>query len=468
MRALLSVSLIICFSLLTFGQSDNLSSVLRFNEYLGYVKRFHPIVKQAELVIDQSQAKLMQSRGAFDPKIEVDYDRKKFRESEYWDKLNATFKIPTWYGLEMKVNFEENTGDFLNPESLVPKDGLYSAGIKFSVLQGLLINDRMAQLKQAKLFREQAKADRDLLINTILFEASLVYFKWLQAYNEHELFRNFLANAEKRFQGVKRGAELGQFAPIDSTEARIIVSDRELSFEQTRIRLIKATLKLSTYLWLENNIPVQLQPDIIPDINSEAIIDDTFNIHTLVSDSLLIDNNPKLLSLDYKLQNLEVNRRLKANRLLPKLDLEYNFLTETGGVFNSYNTANYKAGINFSLPLFLRKERGDFQVAKLKVHNAKLEIDATRVTLLNKIDALRQELDSYVIQNGITHQMVTDTARLLKAEERKFQVGESSLFLVNTREAKLIESHLKAIKLQSIFFETKAKLFNSIAMNPEF
>lgn len=468
MKALLSVSLIISCSVLSFGQKDDLSSVLRFNEYLGYVKRFHPVVKQAELVIDESQAQLMQSRGAFDPKIEVDYDRKTFRESEYWDKLNATFKIPTWYGVEMKVNFEENTGDFLNPENFISEGGLYSAGVKFSALQGLLINDRMAQLKQAKLFREQAKADRDLLINTILFEASLVYFNWLQAYNENELFRNFLANAEKRFQGVKRGVELGQFAPIDSTEARIVVSDRKLSLEQTRIKLIKASLQLSTFLWLENTIPVQLQPDIIPDVHSESVIDDTFNIHTLVGDSLLIDNNPKLLSLAYKLQNLEVDRRLKANRLLPKLDLEYNFLTDTADVFSSYNTANYKAGVNFSLPLFLRKERGDFQVAKLKVQNAKFEIDATRVTLVNKIDALRQELDSYAIQKGITHQMVTDTNRLLKAEERKFQVGESSLFLVNTREAKLIQSQLKAIKLQNMFFETKAKLFNSIAINPEF
>jgi outer membrane protein TolC len=107
-------------------------------------------------------------------------------------------------------------------------------------------------------------------------------------------------------------------------------------------------------------------------------------------------------------------------------------------------------------------------VAQLKVQDAEFEIDATRVNLLNKIDALRQELDSYVIQNEVTQQMVSDSERLLRAEIRKFQVGESSLFLVNTREAKLIESQLKAIKLQNKFFETKAKLFNSIAINPDF
>ena len=116
MRALTAV-IFIAFSSLGFSQTDSLVNVLRFDEYLGYVKKFHPIVKQAELVIDESQAKLMKSRGAFDPKIDVDYDRKRLKGSEYWDQLNGTFKVPTWFGVELKASFEENTGDFLNPES---------------------------------------------------------------------------------------------------------------------------------------------------------------------------------------------------------------------------------------------------------------------------------------------------------------------------------------------------------------
>ena len=136
---------------------------------MDHVKQFHPIVKQANLVIDESQAQLMKSRGAFDPKFEVDYARKKFKSTEYYDRLNGIFKIPTWFGVELKGTFEQNTGDFLNPEAFVPEDGLYSAGVSVPLAEGLLINDRMALLKQAKLFREQAKADRDILVNNILY-----------------------------------------------------------------------------------------------------------------------------------------------------------------------------------------------------------------------------------------------------------------------------------------------------------
>ena len=68
---------------------------------------------------------------------------------------------------------------------------------------------------------------------------------------------------------------------------------------------------------------------------------------------------------------------------------------------------------------------------------------------------------------NITTQMVLDYERMLQAEERKFQLGESSLFLVNSRESKLIDGQLKAIEIQNKFFSTKAKLFNSLAVNPD-
>ena len=101
------------------------------------------------------------------------------------------------------------------------------------------------------------------------------------------------------------------------------------------------------------------------------------------------------------------------------------------------------------------------------MQDTEFEIDATRVTLNNKIQALKRELESFVRQNAITEQMIADYALMLQAEERKFQIGESSVFLVNTRESKLIDGQLKAIELQNKFFTTKAKLFNSLAINPD-
>ncbi|WP_343488101.1 TolC family protein [Allomuricauda sp. d1] len=446
------------------AQQDSL--VLNFNEYLGYVKKYHPVAKQAQLTIDIGQANLMRARGGFDPKIEVDYDRKEFKDTLYWGRLNATFKIPTYFGVELKGNFEQNQGGFTNPDEFVPADGLYSAGISMSLGEGFWINERMATLRKAKFFREQSKADQDLLVNEVLFNASLAYFDWLQAFKDAQVFQDFLENASIRFRGIRQSALAGDIAAIDTVEAKIAVQNRALSLEQAKVRLMQKSLELSNFLWIED-VPVELQSNVIPDVGVDAEIDTTLEIMGKPLDSFTLENHPKLRSLEFKIDGLTVDKRLKANKLLPKIDVEYNFLTETPDQINSFVTEEYKGGISFRFPLFLRKERGDLKLAKFKLQDAQFERDNAEIEIQNKVVALYRELDSYNEQNRLIDDIVFNYSRLLTAEERKFSFGESSLFLINSRERSLIDAELKQNEVQNKYFSTKAKLFKSLAINPE-
>ena len=144
--------LLLLFSVVSWSQNLATDSILTLDAYLGYVKQFHPLVKQANLEVSQAQAEIIAARGGFDPKIEVDYENKQFKNSEYFDLLNSTFKIPTWYGIEIKAGFDRMDGVFLNPQNTVPTNGLAMAGISVPIGQGLLINDRMADLKKAKIY----------------------------------------------------------------------------------------------------------------------------------------------------------------------------------------------------------------------------------------------------------------------------------------------------------------------------
>ena len=159
-----TVLLFLLTNFIAFSQSSE-KSIMTLDEYLGYVKQFHPTVKQANLQVSQSQAAIMQARGGFDPKIEVDYAAKQFKSKEYYTLLNTAFKIPTWYGIEVKAAFDNNQGQFLNPQEVVPKNGLTSLGITVPLGQGLFINQRMASLRQAKIF------------NTLTIAESCYHFK---------------------------------------------------------------------------------------------------------------------------------------------------------------------------------------------------------------------------------------------------------------------------------------------------
>ena len=363
--------------------------------------------------------------------------------------------------MEFKANFENNEGLFLNPEANVPADGLYAAGVSASLLKGLLINKRMASLKQAKFFLNQAKEDQQILVNDILYTASISYFNWLKTYNEKRVFDDFLENANIRFKGTKRAFLEGDKPSIDTLEAGINLNIRKLNLEKARIKLIKSSLELSNFLWLNENTPVELQDHIVPDISTLNNVDTAFNIALFNNSDFDINNHPKIKSLEFKIKSLNIDRKLKMNNLLPQLDVQYNFLTQTPRETNSLVVDNYKAGINFKVPLFLRKERGDLKLAKIKLQDAELENEATKVVIKNKVNAVQQELESFIVQSDYITNIVKDYGTLLKAEERKFFLGESSLFLVNSRESKLIETKLKAIEIENAYFNSKANLFKA-------
>lgn len=457
-KVILFIAIIVPIAL----QSQTLDS-LSYAEFLGYVKQYHPVAKQADLLLESGQASLMKARGGFDPKLEADFNEKDYKNTEYYERLNATFKVPTWYGIELKANFEENTGYYLNPENTVPDDGLFSAGIGFSLGQGLLMNKRMADVKKAKFFKAQTQAERNLQVNQILYDASIAYFDWLQAYNETKIYERFLENASIRFEGVRSSVLAGDKAGIDSLEAGIVVKNRSLELEQAKVKLLKTRLEVSNFIWL-NNTPVDINQTVSPMTTLEEDIDVVLGINTIQSYN--VDNHPKLLALGSKIDGLDVDRQLKANKLLPVIDAQYNFLSETPDQANSFNASSYKATINVAFPLFLRKERGDLKLSKLKLQDAQFTFADTQLQIKNKIEAITQELESYKTQNKLIKTIVADYQTLLSAEERKFSFGESSVFLINSRENKLIESQVKAIKLNNKFNVTKAKLFNSLGLVP--
>ncbi|WP_396595908.1 TolC family protein [Dokdonia sp. R86516] len=467
MRLLIKYTiLVLCYAFAKAGlaQTPVLSPQnISFEEYLGYVKQHHPLIKQAELVLSTGEANLLKARGGFDPKIEVDYDRKKFKDTEYFDQLNATFKIPTWYGIELKGSFEENTGKFLNPNLTVPEDGLYSAGVSFALAQGLLINERMATLKKARFFEQQTIADRDLLVNNLIYEASLAYFDWVEAENEKAIYGTFLENATTRLDAVTRSVAEGDKAAIDITEARITAQTRRLDLEAASLKAQKARLVASNFLWIDG-IPLEIQETVYPEKPELAVLDASLLLVGITDTSVFLNNHPKLKSLDAKIDGLEVDRFLKKNKLLPKVNLQYNFLSPDADRLDGFNTANYKAFVDVSFPIFLRKERGDLNLAKLKVQDAQFERTATSLAIKNKLDATEAEITSLLEQNNLITEIVVDYEALVKAEERKFFLGESSLFLINSREQKLIDARLKANVLSVKELAAKAKLYNAAGL----
>ncbi|RYJ52794.1 TolC family protein [Flavobacterium petrolei] len=459
--------LFLAFLFLGFAATaqDITSKEFTYTEFLGYVKKYHPLVKNANLEINKAQANLMMARGGFDPKIEVDFSEKQFKDKEYYSILNSSFKIPTWYGIEIKAGFDNSDGVYLNPQNTLPNQGLTSLGVTVPLGQGLFINQRMADVRKAKMQMQLSQAERKLQAIAVLYDASQAYFNWKKNFNEVQLYAEYNENAQIRFKGIQSLINQGDKPAIDSVEAGIIVKNRKLSLEDSNLKLAKAKLELANFLWLENNIPLELSDELIPETQLELTIQESLKTNDLLNTDFSITNHPKINALQSKIDMLNVEQKLKANMLLPKIDVGYSYISEPSYIDN-YQFKDYKIGLDFYFPLFLRKERGSLKLAKFKVQETEFTLDLEKVQLTNKINAQKMEIESLLRQKKLIKGLVQDNLTMLNSEERLFSFGESSLFLINTRENNLVSAQLSKIALENRFYVSNSELFKIMA-NPD-
>ena len=147
--------------------------LLTLENTMDIIRKFHPVAKQARLEVDLAKASLQASRGVFDPSFYLRNEKKSFDGNNYYFYSNPELKIPTWFGIDIKAGFENNTGDRLDPVTSAGKSTY--AGISIPVLKGLLFDKRRAAVQQSKLLVQMSRQDQLQLIADLLYDAVDAY-----------------------------------------------------------------------------------------------------------------------------------------------------------------------------------------------------------------------------------------------------------------------------------------------------
>lgn len=451
--------LVVLFCLFTFQiNAQDSTVVFGPDAFIYYLKNYHPIAKQSNLIIENAKSNLLKSRGGFDPKLYSTVDEKNYDEKNYFSFLDAGLKIPTWYGIEFKTNFQQNSGVNINPENKMPYNGLAQVGVDFSVLQGLYIDERRTALKRAKLFLKYSNFEQQALLNDLILEGMTAYWNWVAAFHQLEVQKKAVQLSFIRYQSIKSSYILGDQPAIDTLESYIQYQTRLYSKIESEQKLIEKQLMLSTFLWNDRDEPLEINSKIIPPLYNDnknlRLVDSIINTNYNVS-----EEHPELKKYEFKLLDLELERKLKAEKLKPKLDIKYNFLNEPVNTipWDGLNNQNVKWGVSFSYPILLRKERGDFQQTKIKIRETDWLRDLKKLELENKLNAIQSELTNTQNQLQLYNSVVVNYQAMLNAELSKFNNGESSVFLINSREITLIQAQLSLISLTTKYQQLYVK-----------
>lgn len=446
MRTVL-VLLSLCSCLMGVAQN---APVITYKEYIQTVREHHPLARIADIRLESGEAMLRTARGAFDPKIQGSLNRKDFDGSRYYDLLQGGVKIPTWMGITIVGGYSQNEGIYLNPEELTPNQGLFNAGLSLTLGKGLFVDERRAGLLKAELALDMADLERTLLLNELLLDAGAAYWNWFQAHHAAEVYEEVLALSQERFEAVSQSAVLGDRPYIDTLEASIQFQTRSLQFQEATLAKQNAAAAMSVYLWLEGELPMIIDSrsepapiDLYPAIPADPLLmvelDEAINGHPLLG--------AKALYID----RLRVEQSWKREQLKPQVDLKYNALTESvgGTEINGFNANNYTLGVEVSMPILLRKERGELELNSLKIEQKEMSLVIKRQDLWLKARQSLNQWDLFSRQLDLYEGTARDYAALLDGDRELFRQGESSLFLVNRRETSYVNAQVKLIELKA-------------------
>jgi len=423
----------------------------------------HPVVKQANLLSYFAKQELRLARGNFDPKVEAQYFAKNFGDVNYYKILNSSIKFPSVFPVDASIGFEQNNGKYLNPERFIPDQFNFQqfyAGVSLPLLRGLITDERRAALKQAELFRDMMEVEQVKIMNKLLLEAAKDYWQWSVSYYNFRLFNQGLVISEEIFRRVTLNYQQGEAAAIDTIQAKITLQQRIIERQEALLEFQNAGIQLSNYLWDSLANPLDLSLELVP-VMKRALVG--INIEELEELRALAKNNhPDLQKLAVKLQQLEVERKLAAEFLKPKLDVDYYFINrpfDPDWNASLQFAGNYKFGVDLSFPIFIRKERAKLAQTKLKISNTEFDRSFAERQILNQINATFNQIQNSGLVVRQQSDIVTNYNRLLQAELINLENGESDLFKINIQIEKVIQSQSKLIKALGDYEKQKAFLY---------
>ncbi|WP_169315240.1 TolC family protein [Bernardetia litoralis] len=450
-------------------QTDNITTLssleiedtLSLAEVYDVIFEYHPLIQKAKLIPELAIQDIRKARGMFDPTLMGDWTEKQYKETQYYQKIKTELKIPTILGFDLKAGYENNSGKYLSSENNVPSEGLFYAGIELPILRNLIFDERRATLRKSQVFAEMAQADQRKEINKLFFSVAKAYWEWYATYESLRVAEEGIEIAEFRLQGVKDAFKYGKYRAIDTTEALMELQKRKVEQLQALVDFEKTRLALSGNLWSAEGEPLFIKNTIAPSSRGSQI--EKFDLQNMLATAA--EFHPELLKQSFKLNTLKIDKKLYQFSLMPQLDLSYNPIFYPRKADNWTLTDDYKFGLKLYAPLFLRKERASFAMAKIKIRQQELDLNFTQRDIQIGIEQSYIQVNRLAEMVELQEKNVKNSLVMRDGEQTLFELGKSTVFLINYRERYYLDSKLKLIQLETKYAKAKAELFWSAGQN---
>lgn len=432
------------------------ASWLKLEDVLKSVEQHYPpllIAVQDRVIAD---ADVTLAEGRFDLGLLSGY------EGDYLgfyrnDVYRAEVKQATQFqGMSYFAGYQLGRGNYASYDGKLQTDSLgqYKTGARLPLFRDRAIDPRRAELQKALIGRRVADLGVELQRLVVIQMATRRYYDWLAAGRRNRAARDVLRIAEQRDQQLKEASDLGQIPRIDVTDnLRAILSRRATVVETERLLQLTA-IELSLFYRDSGGDPVLPDPSLLPPdfptmqaISEARLMDDI---------DLALRRRPEIQRFAAQRDQVEVDRRLARNQLMPNIDTQVAFVRETGERIVRRGPNDLIASIVFDLPYQRRQAKGRELAAQARIRQFDERERFARDAVTAEVrDAYSALITAYQRAQVVTEELEV-TRQLEEAERVRFNLGDGNLFLVNLREQATFDTEIRQVSAVNEYFRALA------------
>lgn len=430
---------------------------LTVEELLRSVDHSYPLLEIAIRERDIAQGGYTSAQGSFDLKMKGKAQVEQFgfyRHETFDGLLEQPLEA---FGATVYGGYKLGRGSYSPAEDLSRTLSLGEGrvGVNMPLFQNRAIDDRRTGLIVNDLQRDVTEYGIEKQRLSIYKGALKQYWEWVAAGQNFQVAVSLLRLAELRNTQIAESVQLGQLAPIELTDNQQTILRRRSAVVSASRALQSAAIELSLYYRDPAGLPLVPESNRLPNNFPDPFSIDQSKFQQDVQFALT--ERPELRGLQVKREQQRAEVRLADNKLLPQLDLFLQYSRDGGVGSITKRGNNIESGLFFELPAQRRKASGKLLQQEAKFAQIESEFRFTRDRVVADVQDALSAVRNAFEGLGVVAKEVETAKRLEEAERAKFDLGDSTQFLVNLRELATADAQVRQVKAQSDLFKAMAE-----------
>lgn len=427
------------------------AKIVVLEDVFGNIEKTFPVILLATREIRKAEFDILAAQGAFDLALRGSVNNTTGYYQTNRAEMNIVKPTPIW-GTSFFAGYRVSNGEF--PDYYTPRRTTPGGEIRFGgripLWRDRSVDSDRLELRQSQINKDIAGNMLDEQRLGVYRDAAASYWNWVAAGKRKRIVQDLLKIAELRKDQLLRRVKLGDIPAIEEKENERAILGRKEQIAAADRLLQKSALYLSLYFRETDGTMIvpgvaQLPPEFPVE---KPLAKDVFE----ADKAFALKHRPELRRIESEIELEQNALRFHENQRGPQIDLIVSGSRSVqepqaqGALRRDPWEAEF--GVVFNVPLQTRKQDGKIGGTEQKIEILRQKQGYQKDKILIEANDAVIALENSLRRLEIIREELVVAENLARAEKSRFDLGDSTLLIVNLREQAAAEVALRMVSAE--------------------